>query len=134
MNLTFLDLGEIFADQLEENANPLKGKFVQLRHDELGEFIIFAPLELCPYHAQIVDRFAQQQTPQWAFELNVKKDDGQLYEDKAQIVGGGYFEILQDRSRLNLSGHSLAFGDYEAYGLPEKLQQVERFKSYKVFC
>jgi hypothetical protein len=131
---TFLDLGQHYKDRLSSNANPLSGKFVQLRHSDLGEFIIFAPLDLCPYHAQIVNLFSQLQTPQWAFELNLRKDDGQLYEEKAEIIGGGYFEILEERKRINLSGQSLAYGDYEPYGLPENLGAVPCYQGYKVFC
>ena len=132
--ITFIDLGLVFREKLNPHVSFNNGKFVQLQHKELGEFIVFAPLELCSFHAQIVDCFSQLQTPHWAFELNLKKDDGVLHEEHAKIIGGGYFEILDDRKRLNLSGHSLAFGDYEAYGLPEKMAKVDRFSEYKIFC
>jgi hypothetical protein len=131
--ITFLDLGQTYKNQLG-NSNLNQGKFVQIRHETQGEFIIFACKELCIFHAQIVDLFCSIQSPAWAFDLNIKKDHGVLYEEKARIVGGGYFEIIEARSRVNLSGNSLAYGDYEAYGLEEKLRSVERFKNYRVFC
>jgi hypothetical protein len=132
--MTFIDLGQVFKEELNSQASIDQGKFVQITHDDLGEFVIFAPLELCPFHAQIVDRFSKLQTPLWSFELNLKKDDGTLHEERARIIGGGYFEVLPDRKRLNLNGHSLAFGDYEAFGLPEKMATVQRFADYKIFC
>ena len=132
--ITFLDLGLLYESQLSQSSNLNVGKFVQLRHEDYGEFIVFACKELCLFHAQIVDMFCAIQKPIWAFELNIKKDNGLLYENKAKIVGGGYFEIVETRSRLNLSGNSLAYGDYEAYGLEEKLRSIERFKGYRIFC
>ena len=132
--ISFLDLGRLFQGQIGQNCNLNVGKFVQLRHEEQGEFIVFACKEVCMFHAQIVDMFCGLQKPSWAFELNLKKDNGLLYESKAKIVGGGYFEIVEARSRINLSGNSLAYGDYDAYGLEEKLRIIERFKGYRVFC
>jgi hypothetical protein len=134
LSFTFIDLGQLSQHELESHVSLNSGKFVQIQHEELGEFLVFAPLQLCSFHARIIDLFSQLQTPQWAFELNLKKDDGTLHEEHAHIVGGGYFDILTDRKRINLSGQSLAFGDYEAYGLPEKMSSIERFSDYKIFC
>ena len=132
--ISFLDLGLLHQEQLGPNCNLSQGKFVQIRHEEEGEFIIFACKELCIFHAQIVDLFCILQKPHWLFEINVKKDNGLLHDTKAKIIGGGYFDIIDVRLRINLSGNSLAYGDYEAYGLEEKLRSVERFKNYRVFC
>ena len=133
MPLTFLDLGELHAGDLSE-CERSKGKFVQVRHQEFGEFIIFAPPSLCTFHAQIMELFCLQQRPAWAFEINEKRDDGALYEENAEIVGGGHFEVYENKKRLNLSGASLAFGDYEPYLLDQKLQNIPRFDGFRIFC
>lgn len=134
MKVQFFHLGEHFSSQLAPETNLNVGKFVQIVHAELGEFILFAPKELCTFHAQIVDLFSTLQKPQWAFEINPKRDDGVMHEEGVTIVGGGHYEIIGDRHRLNLTGQSLAFGDYEAYGLEEKIRSVSRFKAFRVYC
>lgn len=134
MRFQFINLNETFADHLPLGHQGNQGKFIQLRHEERGEIIVFASRELCTFHAQIMSYFCQDQSPQWAFDLNPKQDNGDLYEDQVQIIGGGYLEILDDRKRLNLSGQSMAFGDYDGYDLDKKLVSTERFKGYRVFC
>jgi len=131
--LHFYHLGEIYQDRIP-NANISKGKFVQIRHSALGEFLLLAPSELCTFHAQIVDLFSHTIAPNWCFKLNQKSDDGTLHEENARIIGGGYYEILPEQKRLNLGGVSLAFGDYEAYGIEQKLKKLDRFKEYRIFC
>ena len=96
--------------------------------------MLMAPKELCTFHAQIVDLFCSSIQPNWAFQLNSKSDNGTMYENEATIIGGGFYEILEDQRRLTLSGASLAFGDYEAYGFENKLKELERFKNFRIFC
>lgn len=118
-----LDFGDVY-----------QGKFVQIKHQQLGEYIVFAPQTVCVFHAQIMNLFCNQQSPPWAYEMNNREDDGKLYEEEAEIVGGGYFEIYEDKKRLNLSGSSKAFGSYSPYDLDQKLNSVPRFSEYTVFC
>lgn len=133
VNFHFFDLSVGRCDHLPVNQKS-KGKFVQLQHKEDGEYIIFSPLVLCGFHAQIINLFSSLQDPIWAFELNSKEDDGELYEDDIEIIGGGYYEVFEDKQRLNLSGSSQAYGVYNNYGLDERLKQVEQFKDYSIFC
>jgi hypothetical protein len=133
VTMHFTHLGEIFKDRLEEHVNIHIGKFVQIRHQDLGEFIVFAPKELCVFHAEIVDLFCSLQEPAWAFSLSPKNDDGTLYEEKGEVVGGGYYELLNERRRLNLEGQSLAFGDYDNFGLGDRLRGLSRFSEFKIF-
>jgi hypothetical protein len=134
MNFQFVDLSETYAERLPQGAQVHQGKFVQIRHDQRGEILIVASRQLCIYHAQIVDLFCQAQSPTWAFDLNAKQDAGELYEDDAKVIGGGYFDISPERKRLTLSGQSMAFGDYDSYDLDKRVQSIERFKDYRVFC
>lgn len=131
--LTLFHFGEIYQDKLG-NANIHKGKFVQIRHQKMGDYMLMAPKELCTFHAQIIDLFCSTIQPNWSFELNSKSDHGVLYENEAEILGGGFYEILEDQQRLNLSGASLAFGDYEAYGFEHQLKELERFQNFRIFC
>jgi len=131
--LNFYHFGEIHKEKIPE-ANINKGKFVQLKHFELGDYMIMAPKELCTFHAEIVNLFCHTIQPNWSFSLNSKSDHGVLNEEQAVIIGGGFYEILDAQKRLNLSGASLAFGDYEAYGFEQKIQALDRFKDFTIFC
>lgn len=131
--LIFLDFSDPPANA-EGVSVEVTGKFVQLSHESQGDFIIFAPLNKCTFHAQIVELFCKQQSPPWAYEMNSKGDDGTLYEDSATILGGGYLEIHFDKKRLKFSGSSKAFGAYSPFGLNEKMSLLDRFKDYKIFC
>jgi hypothetical protein len=129
----FLDYSVEFFDQLPEQHR-YRGKFVQLKHVTDGEFIIFSPLAICSYHAQIVERFCLKREPQWEFEMNPKGDDGQCLEEGVSIEGGGFYEIIVEKKRLNLGGASQAYGPYNNYGLDEKLKTLDQFKDYVIFC
>lgn len=131
--LHFYHFGEIYQSRIPE-SDISKGKFVQIVHQSQGTFMLLAPKELCTFHAEIVNLFCETIEPNWAFELNSKSDNGILYEPEAKIIGGGFYEILEDQKRLNLGGASLAFGDYEAYGFDQQLAELERFQGYKIFC
>jgi hypothetical protein len=133
VEFTFINFCEEVKDQLPESQLN-KGKFVQIRHENEGEYVIFSPLALCAYHAQIVERFCHLQKPNWSFEMNNKGDDGDLLEVGVSFIGGGFFEIFEDRKRLNLSGVSQAYGRYEGYGLDLKLKSTEQFSDYSIFC
>ena len=131
--LTFCDFSHL-AQDVPAPAETQRGKFVQLLHQEQGEIIVFAPLSVCSFHAQIVMLYCNTQNPPWSFEINDRGDDGTLQEVAVQIVGGGYFDHFIDKRRLCLSGSSKAYGSYNPIGLPEKLLGLERFQSYKIIC
>lgn len=133
MKTQFFHFGEQYRDRLDPHVNIHLGKFVQIRHDSLGEFIIFAPKELCVYHAEIVNLFCSIQDPPWGFSLSPKSDDGTIEEEGVTVIGGGYYELMEDRRRLNLEGQSLAFGVYDAFGLGERLRGLPRFSEFKIF-
>jgi hypothetical protein len=129
----FLDFSNAVREQLPE-GQCYKGKFVQIKHEEIGEFIVFSPIALCAYHAQIVERFCGMQEPEWGFEMNAKGDDGDCLEAGVTFIGGGFYEIYKDKKRLNLGGVSQAYGSYLNIGLDEKLKTIDQFKDFAVFC
>lgn len=133
MQIHFTHLGEVYRDRLDAHVNINIGKFVQFRHQEEGEHIVFAPKELCVYHAEIANLFCSMNERQWAFSLSPKNDDGEMFEDNVEIIGGGYYELIEERRRLNLEGQSLAFGVYNAFGLGDRLLTIPRFSGFKVF-
>ena len=126
-------MGELYQDRLDTHVNIHVGKFVQIRHGDEVEHIVFAPKELCVFHAEIISLFCSIQAPAWAFSLSPKNDDGTLHEENATIIGGGFFELLEDRRRLNLEGQSQAYGDYESFGLGDRLKDLPRFSGFKIF-
>ena len=116
----------------QENLLPeTNGKFVQLQHPTLGEFLVLATENRYRFHANIIDSFCQRQTPPWRFQMNLKRDYGEPIDHHFEIIGGGYWYRNKIKKVLDFYGSSQAFGPYSAEQLVDKIKQTD-FNHYKI--
>jgi hypothetical protein len=91
------------------------GKFIQLRN-AYYEYVVLAPVEMCSYHANIVERFCWDEQIGGGYTTG-KMDHYALKTAGWRIVGGGFWEMEEDRQWLSLRGASQAYGRFESEGL-----------------
>lgn len=102
-----------------------EGKFVILRKGR-GVHLVFSPISLTPYHANIVYQYLQVEG---RGEVEAVSSSGCRILTKGWTVhGGGYYTVQHWLRHLILHGKSTAFGKYEAGllgvfadSIPEKL-------------
>lgn len=102
-----------------------EGKFVILCKGK-GLHLVFSPISLTPYHANIVYQYLQAEG---RGEVEAVSSSGCRILSKGWTVhGGGYYTVQHWLHHLILHGKSTAFGKYElrllgafADAVPEKL-------------
>lgn len=122
MQFHFLDLSKEYNKVAQKTTltQVRKGKFVQLRNKNC-EYIIFSPVELTKYHANIVERFCRLHA-NIPVEFNASGDSCKILDSAWKIVGGGAWKISE--SNLVLYGKSMAYGSFERHKLlSENLKQ-----------
>ena len=122
----------LFATFYRDSAHPVpdsapeeEGKFVILAKGR-GIHLIFSPVSLTPYHADIVYRYLQVEG---RGEVEAVSSSGCRILSKGWAVhGGGYYTVQHWLRHLILHGKSTAFGKYDpkllgpvADGIAEKL-------------
>ena len=119
-----------FKTQLgQEVPQECSGKFVQLHHDNT-EYVVIAPIELCKWHANIVQRFLEPQNVPG--EYNEHRDNYILYDEEWTILGGGHWQRQLQSNSLRLFGVSQAYGRFAAAGLDERLTTVSRLSDLNI--
>lgn len=128
---TVIDYSEVWFVRIRRGGLPdtRRGKFVQLRHPEDGEFVVFSPLELSTYHANIVERFLTPRQVAGDYET-AERDVWSVYDQAWDIVGGGHFVLDAGAPSLRLYGRSLAYGRFDAEGLVARLSPA--FDGYAI--
>lgn len=105
------------------------GKFVQIRHDG-EEYIVLAPKDYAPFHANIIEKFCQESCISGGYY-----DDGRAFRIHASgwlIVGGGKFEIDTEGKSLRLYDESLIYGKFDDSGLAQRLQTTTELTGYTI--
>lgn len=129
MRIVLVDYsGPCFSGEWRTSALPATaGKFVQLRNNT-DEYLVFAPKECAPYHADITERFCRE------MGLKGYRDgDGKRFtidEPAWVIVGGGRFELDRRKKYIRLYGNSLAYGRFDSKGLSGRLSLLPELSNY----
>ena len=131
MNIIFVDYIERYYLNEAKGSTPdiITGKFVQIRNSQT-EYLVFAPKEFAPYHANIVEQFCMDRGIKGAYAGEEKRFD--IREPGWEVVGGGKFDIDKTRKQIRLFDNSLAYGKFDSKGLPEKICSTDRLSEYQV--
>lgn len=102
-----------------------EGKFVILGHQKKTSkdyFLIFSPLELTPYHANIVYQFLQVEG---RGKVEAVSSSGCRILSKGwQVHGGGHYQLDYPTASVILHGKSTAFGKYQAELLDPYVHEI----------
>jgi len=91
-------------------ASKLVCKFVYIAGPS-GDMLVYGPVSIYPYHAELVSRFCDQRGIPSAW---VKKPDlCEILAPGFAVKGGGWLEISRLQSVLSIYGTSTAYGKYE---------------------
>jgi hypothetical protein len=131
MNVILIDYSEIYYSTIMKTAVPdrLAGKFVQIRNSTT-EYLVFAPKELAPYHADIVERFCSEKGLSGHYDSERKRFE--IHDPGWVIAGGGKFETDKAEKRIRLYDNSMAYGRFDTEGLREKILSLEGMSDYRV--
>lgn len=127
MSLTLMDL----SSRHYKAALPPRraGKFVQLTYRG-DEYIVLAPKDFAPFHANIVEKFCEESCLSGGYY-----EDGRIFRIHAPgwvIVGGGKFELDTEGKTLILSDESLIYGKFDTSGLSERLSDMPSLLGYRI--
>ena len=105
------------------------GKLVQIRN-ETTEYLVLSPKEFTKYHANIVERFCIDKGLEGSYDADRKRYD--IHDRTWVIVGGGKFELDTIKKTIRFFDDSMAYGKFDARGLPEKVSSLPAFSGYAV--
>ncbi len=119
-----------FKTQLGQDVpTECSGKFVQLHHEQT-EYVVIAPIALCKWHANIVQRFLEPQNVPG--EYNARQDNYTLFDDNWTILGGGHWQRNLQQNTLHLFGVSQAYGRFAPAGLADRLSNISRLSEFQI--
>lgn len=104
-----------------------EGKAVVICND-VERYIVFAPLDFCRLHSDIVNRFFELR------RIRTREVGDQILPiiDSWKILGGCHFEIDDDSHTLSLFSDSTAYGGVDVQWMRIGLLETEEFKSYRI--
>ncbi len=131
MKVVFIDYSIIYYSSVAKTPMPERqnGKFVQIRHGET-EYLLFAPKEFAPYHADVVKRFCSEKG--LGGHCNSERKSFEMHDPAWAVAGGGKFEIDRTEKRIRLYDNSMAYGRFDTNGLREKILSLEVMSDYRV--
>lgn len=131
MKPVVIDYSPFYYSTIVKKAVPAKraGKFIQIRDGE-KEYVVFSPKDLSQYHANIAERFFEDQGVPGTY--NQKGDHFAVSSTEWEIIGGGVWTINDKEKSLRLSGSSLAYGKYDRRGLQERLASAPELTGYSI--
>lgn len=104
-------------------------KFIIVAHAKML-YLIFGPVSIYPYHANLLGRFCQQREIRYQW---VKMPDlVKIQEPEYRVLGGGYLEIDPSEKRLKFSGSSKAYGFFELDDVRLITSRDELFSTYSI--
>ncbi|NIP95283.1 MAG: hypothetical protein GWO24_18285 [Akkermansiaceae bacterium] len=106
-----------------------RGKFIQVRSGD-SEHLVFAPREMCTFHANIAERFFDALG--FSGRYNRKRDHFTPRAAGWEIVGGGHWSAEDIKKELELSGTSMAYGRFDPEGLLERLSRIKALSGYTI--
>jgi hypothetical protein len=133
--LTFIDFsGDLPAQKTEEMPRVRTGKFIHVTNTGNGkEYLVFSPLKLDSYHANILSRFCRHIdiSGRW---VPPNKRGMFVIDDPDWEVRGGQMKIDDVEKRLFLGGESMAYGppDFSYKQLKAMLLRLPEFAGYRI--
>lgn len=103
------------------------GKIVVLKHGA-DEFVVFAPIQFCRLHSEIVDRFCQLRKLPTTFS----GDRVDPTADGWNVHGGCYYHMDDQLGTLDIFGSSEAYGGTDLSRLRAVLESSEEFSGIAV--
>jgi hypothetical protein len=113
----------------EEIPEKSAGKFVQLRA-AFGEYLVFAPLHVSRYHADIIERFCNMRGIPGIYRDTEKRFE--ILDGDWCVIGGGKFMIDTKQRKIRLFDNSMAYGKFDGNGMKEKILSAGWFPGYDV--
>jgi len=131
MKIVLVDYSGLYDPRGAKAPPPNKagGKFVQIRKGDT-EYLVFSSKELAPYHAHIVERFCRGKGIRGAHEGEGKRFS--IHDPGWTVVGGGKYEIDQERRYIRLYDDSVAYGKFDSKGLKEKIHTIIELRGFEV--
>jgi hypothetical protein len=131
MKIILINYADLYYKNIVQTSKLIKitGKFVQIRHNN-AEYLIFSPKEFAKYHADIVKRFCRDKGIDGVYNDQLKRFD--IHDPSWNILGGGKFEIDQEKGILRLYDNSMAYGRFNAAGLKEKILASKEMTGYSI--
>ena len=131
MKVILINYSPAYYSIVAKTAVPekLAGKFVQIKHNTT-EYLVFAPKEFAPYHADIVERFCSERG--LSGHYNSEKKRFEIHDPGWVVAGGGKFEMDTTEKLIRLYDNSMAYGRFDPEGLREKILSVIEMSDYRV--
>jgi hypothetical protein len=129
--IVFFSDARPFPRQVSRKEIPGKsaGKFVQLRAAS-GEYLVFAPLHVSRYHADIIERFCNKHGIPGIYHDTEKRFE--ILDDDWCVIGGGKFMIDTKQRKIRLFDNSMAYGKFDGNGMKGKILSSGWFQGYDV--
>ncbi|MBF0457972.1 MAG: hypothetical protein HQK99_08770 [Nitrospirae bacterium] len=130
--MEFIDYSDFYyREKLKEPPPPQRtGKFVQIRNDTGGDFIILSPKGFSPYHADILRFFCGQRGIDGLYSSELKFFE--ISDPTWRVTGGGKWSIDEGLKTLRLHGYSQAYGSFITNGLKEGLSKINDLAGYEI--
>lgn len=119
------------AEDGQDAKNPAKaiGKFILLHHNQKLVFV-FGPLSQFSYHAQLLERFCnQEKIPSW---WEKRPDELDYDHRQIELKGGGWLEIDNAERSLKIFGESKAYGEFDRSDLNYILATDRFFEGFSL--
>ncbi len=115
------------GETFETSGIRFSGKFVLVSHNSICN-LVFGPLKEFPYHANLLDRFCDEnEIPAgWVH----KSDLLEIYDPEVSINGGGWIEIDGVEKNVRFEGYSTAYGKYDRDKLSRLVANHSFFEGY----
>ncbi len=132
MKLELIDFSDVYYGAVARKAKPPRrvGKFMQLRNNTT-EYLVLSPTGLSTFHADIVERFCRTKgiCGRYARE---KPERFEIDDHRWDVVGGGHWEMDDEKKMFLLSGSSYVYGRFAPSRLHGKLETVASLKGYRI--
>ena len=119
-----IDYSSVYYTAKEGPPPQRQGKFVVLDNSP-QRFIVFSPIELSGFHANIAERFFRDQSVTGHY--NSKNDHYYIDCEEWIIQGGGHWQLDEGEGTLEIFGVSMAYGGVD---LEEVASQLERAQAF----
>lgn len=103
-----------------------RGKFIQVR-GRGKEFLVMSPQGLTPYHANIAERFFKSIGIEGKY--SAKRDKFSISHPEWRVIGGGHWALDEADKFVEFTGTSMAYGNFDANGLDEKIKSAGAFET-----
>jgi hypothetical protein len=131
MDFTIIDYSAAYFTTIGEKPIPVArgGTFVQLvNHSASNEYLILSPHKQSEYHANIVERFCLLKG-NIKGRYNVSRDFFEIQDPDWEVIGGGLWEIDEEKKSLTLAGGSKAYGKFDGGRLKSRIKMIQGISS-----